>query len=143
MCWTHERFPKKPIRRKRSTLPQPQLPQNTCMLIDAMKYSILLVLFFGYTNLQASNTATESLVHKIVQRATEDEKESKKYGYDMTMEYRWLNRDGTSKKTETKNYRTVWLNDKPHLQLFQINGQSLGSNQIKEEEKTKKEWHAA
>src|SRR5262245_57574612 len=108
-----------------------------------MKPSILLVIFFACTSLQAANEVTESLIPKIVQRATENEKETKKYGYDMTMVYRWLNSDGTPKKTETKNYRTVWFDDKPHLQLFQINGRSLSSNQMKEEEKTKKEWRAA
>src|SRR5262245_17613040 len=108
----------------------------------SIKYSILLVLFFGFTSLQAANEVTKSLIPKIVQRATENEKETKKYGYDMTMEYRWLNRDGTPKKIETKTYRTVWFSDKPHLQLFQINGRSLSSNQMDEEEKTKKEWRA-
>ena len=108
-----------------------------------MKHSILLVLFFGCTSWLAANEGTQSLIPKIAQRATENEKQTKKYGYDMTMEYRWLNRDGTPKKTETKIYRTVWLSDKPHLQLIQINGRSLSSNQMEEEEKTKKEWRAA
>jgi hypothetical protein len=103
----------------------------------------LFLFLFCCTQLTAENFVEENLIPKITQRATENQKEIKKYGYNMSMEYRWLNSDGTTKRTETKDYRTVWLNGKPHLELFQINSRTLNSNQIKDEEKTKKEWRAA
>ena len=103
----------------------------------------LCIFLFCCTQLTAENFVEENLIPKITQRATENQKEIKKYGYNMSMEYRWLNSEGTTKKTETKDYRTVWLNGKPHLELFQINGRTLNSNQINDEEKTKKEWRAA
>ena len=65
------------------------------------------------------------------------------YGYDVNMKVRWLKGDGNTKKTEIRDYQTMWVEDMPRLDLYRINSKPLDYNQRKEQLQRKKEWQKA
>ncbi|MCI0612327.1 hypothetical protein L0244_04990, partial [bacterium] len=86
-------------------------------LVPGLSISILvLISFLGYyLPAEASEQVKEEILQKIIERATENEKEINNYGYDLNMKVRWLKGDGNTKKTEIRDYRTTWVEDVPRL----------------------------
>lgn len=104
---------------------------------------VLITFICSYLPADASEQVKEEILQKIIERATENEKEMEKYGYDLNLNVRWLKKDGDTKKTELREYETAWIDDLPRLELQRINSKPLDSNQQKEQEQKKKEWQKA
>jgi hypothetical protein len=107
--------------------------------------SILVLVSFivSYLPAEASDQFKEEILQKIIERATENEKEMDNYGYDVNMKVRWLKKDGDIKKTEIREYQTAWADDLPRLELHKINSKPLNSEQQEEQQKKKKDWQKA
>ncbi len=114
-------------------------------LVPDLQISILILISFlcSYLPAEASEQVKDEIIQKIIERAAENEKEMDKYGYDMNMKVRWLKRNGTTKKTETRDYRTAWVEEFPRLELYKINAKPLDYSQRKAQEQSKKEWQKA
>jgi hypothetical protein len=97
----------------------------------------------SYLPAEAAEQVKEEIIQKIIQRATENEAEMDRYGYNINMKVRWLKGDGEEKKTEIRDYRTQWVEDVPHLELYRINSKPLDYNQRKEQQEKKKDWQKA
>lgn len=105
---------------------------------------VLVSLAYSYLTVEGSeNQVKEDLLRNIVQQATENEIVMDHYGYDVNMMIRWLKRDGGPKKTELRNYRTAWIDEKSRLELYRINDRPLTFSQRKKEEQNKIEWRKA
>jgi hypothetical protein len=104
---------------------------------------VLISFICSYLPSEASEQVKEEILQKIIDRATENEKEMDNYGYDVNMKVRWLRKDGSAKKTELREYQTAWMDDVPRLELLRINSRPLDSNQQKEQQQKKKEWQKA
>ena len=104
---------------------------------------VLISFICSYLPAKASEQVKEEILQKIIERATENEKEMDNYGYDLKMNVRWLKKDGDTKKTELREYQTAWVDDFPRLELHRINSKPLDSNQQKEQQQKKKEWQKA
>ncbi len=110
-------------------------------MLRILPLTVLVFIAIGsiYLPLEGAENHDE-LIQKIAQQASENESNIRNYGYDVTMNIRSLNRKGDAKKTETRNYRTLWNQEKPRLELHQINNRPLNEKQKKEEAQNKKEW---
>lgn len=104
---------------------------------------VLISFICSYLPAEACEQVKEEILRKIIERATENEKEMDNYGYDLNMKVRWLEKDGDTKKTELREYQTAWVDDLPRLELHRINSKPLNSNQQKEQQQKKKEWQKA
>jgi hypothetical protein len=114
-------------------------------LVPGLPIPILVLVTFlcSYLPAEASEQVKKEILQKIIERATENEKEMDNYGYDVNMKVRWLKGDGNTKKTEIRDYRTTWVEDMPRLDLYRINAKPLDYNQRKEQQQRKKEWQKA
>jgi hypothetical protein len=104
---------------------------------------VLITFICSYLPADAAERVQDEILQKIIERATENEREMDKLGYDLDMKVRWLKKDGDTKKTELREYETAWINDCPRLELHRINLKPLDPNQQKEQEQKKKEWQKA
>jgi hypothetical protein len=104
---------------------------------------VLISFVYSYLPANASEQVKEEILQKIIERATENEKEMDNFGYDVNMKVRWLKKDGDTKKTEIREYQTTWTDDVPRLELQRINSKPLDYNQQKEQQQKKKEWQKA
>src|SRR5215203_361855 len=105
----------------------------------ALKICLLFVLM-GAVNSSAENLSTPEIVQRIVDRATRNEQETANYGFDAAMAIRWINTDGSAKKVEARDYRTVWDQGMPRLELHRINQAPLTPKQRQKEEESRLEW---
>jgi hypothetical protein len=114
-------------------------------LVPGLSLTVLVLISFicSYLPLEASEQVKEEILKKIIERATHNEKEMDKYGYDINMKVRWLKSDGNTKKTEIRDYRTTWVEDVPRLELYRINAKPLDFKQRKEQQQRRKEWQKA
>ena len=55
------------------------------------------------------------------------------FGYDVNMKVRWVRKDGSTKKTEIRDYQTTWVEETPRLELCKINAKPLDHNQREEQ----------
>jgi hypothetical protein len=108
-----------------------------------LTFLVLISFISAYLPAEASEQVKEEIIQKIIQRATENEAEMERYGYNINMKVRWLKGDGAEKKTEIRDYRTLWVEDVPHLELYRINSRPLNADQRKEQQQKKKEWQKA
>src|SRR5262245_38476172 len=111
-------------------------------IVPGLPLTILVLISFVCSSLpaEAADQVKDEILQKIIERATENEKEMDNYGYDVNMKVRWLKRNGTTKKTEIRDYRTTWFEDVPRLELYRINAKPLDFNQRKEQQQSRKEW---
>lgn len=112
---------------------------------SGLPLTILILISFvcSYLPAEASEQVKEDLLRKIIERASENEQEIEKYGYDVNLKVRWLKRNGITKKTEIRDYRTAWVEEVPRLELYLINARPLNLNQRKAELQSKKELQKA
>jgi hypothetical protein len=104
---------------------------------------VLISFICSYLSADASEKVKEEILQKIIDRATENEKQMDNFGYDVNMKVRWLKKDGDTKKTEIREYQTTWMDDVPRLELLRINSKPLDHNQQKEQQQKKREWQKA
>ncbi|HEY7160243.1 MAG TPA: hypothetical protein VH815_03245 [Acidobacteriota bacterium] len=110
-----------------------------------LSLTILVLISFisSYLPAEASEQTKDEIIQKIIDRATENEREMDNFGYDVNMKVHWLRKDGTTKKTEIRDYQTTWVEDTPRLELYRINLKPLDQDQREEQQQRRKEWQKA
>ena len=104
---------------------------------------VLISFICSYLPAEASDQLKDEIIQKIIERATENEREMDNFGYDVNMKVRWVRKDGSTKKTEIRDYQTTWVEETPRLELCKINAKPLDHNQREEQLQRRKEWQKA
>lgn len=86
---------------------------------------------------------SQELVKKLVDRALENDKASEEYGFQQQTVAREYDSKERLEKSETRTYRTVWIEKKPYAELLRINDKPPGEKERKEEAKRRQKFTEA
>ena len=93
----------------------------------------------------AARSAQTEILQQLgeIRASASNEREMDNFGYDVNMKVRWVRKDGSTKKTEIRDYQTTWVEETPRLELCKINAKPLDHNQREEQLQRRKEWQKA
>ena len=99
-----------------------------------------MIAVFGSISIQSSSNddtlSTTDVLRRIVERAKQNEALADNIGFHQVTTDRKL-KEGKISDQKIRMYRTIWLENKPYLELIQVNGKELDEKEEREEKKKK------
>ena len=104
------------------------------------KLSAFWVAIFAWISIHSGangdTLSTTDVLRRIVERAKQNEELANNIGFHQVTTDRKL-KEGKISEQKIRMYRTIWLENKPYLELIQVNGKEPDEKEKKEEKKKK------
>jgi hypothetical protein len=97
----------------------------------------IILLFLLSLSISASPSfSKDDVLKKVLDRARENEKKSLGFGFYQTTHVKKM-ADGKTTSEETKEYKLIWLQGEPYLELVKKDGKELDKSEKKKEQERK------
>ena len=100
---------------------------------------IVLLCILSLSVSASPSLSKEDILKKILEKAKENEKLSDQFGFHQTTMIKKMD-DGKIKSEDLKEYRLIWIENQPFLELLKKNGKELDKSDQKDQQDRKAEF---